>query len=341
MSYLCGMDKEKGLLNDITPLTEDDIREMMKRRTKGLRTGLTFKGKNGTTEELTLNTGITIVCASTGHGKTSFLNNIALRMALNDGNDGAVVYFSYEISKGELIGDLISTYVGESCKVKDGVSTQDSVIAHYKGDNSSLSDPDEWERKEKELVDKAFASGKLLVVDKDYSAEELVEALTFYKSHIRTKLVLVDYAQMLYSSQRDRLRTEEIKHIVGRIAQFANVNSLPVLMAAQFNQQALSPVSMTERNIGEGGDFSRIANTIVGIYNLERLHPTLNAMEDKQLVSLMASLGEPCQKNDGTIIPVRGRMLFKLIKRRGGQADLYTVVEWDGRTKRFLVPAWI
>lgn len=328
------LEKEYG--KDIRPLTEKDIREMSRRRTEGIPLGITFKnGFNSPVETLTLNTGINIACAMTGHGKTSFLNNVALKLSTEgDGQDGSVIYFSYEISKGELVADLIGTYVGRSAPVKDGVSVQDAVIAHFKGDDSAILDPKKWKEKEHELVSTAFESGRLLVVDKSYSAETLVQALMYYTTKVKAKAVLIDYAQMLYSEAMAVQRTQEIKYVVGGIAAYANENCIPVLMAAQFNRQVSSPASMAERNIGEGGDFSRIANTIIGIYNLERLEPALSPTEDKETANLMYRLGEPCQDTRGDIVPIRNKMLFKLIKRRGGQAGLYSLVGWDGRTKR-------
>lgn len=326
-----------------TPPTEGDYYSALSQTNKGLPTGIVFGNIGGRQEHLTLNAGLTFVCGSTGHGKTSILNNIALNEAernikLNTGSK--VLYYSYEIYKEQLTLDLVNTYAN-----LPGISPKpyNSIEYYFTHRNSSdrfhffkgrANNPycSEFERKEKAFYNNFIKSGALTLAAKKYTVEKLVNAMTYAVERDNVSLICIDYAQLIYSAIAHRQRTEEIKKVVNDLKDFANDYKLPILLAAQFNREVFSPISLSSSNIGEGGDLERIADTVIGIFNLERIEPLAVSKKREETDAAVKLLQKHIQI--GQFEPVNGKMYLRLLKRRYGISNLDTVLDWNGSTKK-------
>lgn len=307
---------------------------------EGIPTGFKFE-QGRQSEELTLNAGLTFICGYRGHGKTSFLNNIALNEAKRNialGNGKSVLYFSYEVDKRRLITDLLNTFVNDA---EISRTPSDTILSYFKGRGAQYFRSDRrtdgkthYEyfvaQKDKFLRD-YLSSGALVIVDENYKVEKLLDAIKYYLSTKQASIVCIDYAQLIYSEEYSRQRTEEIKKVVNDIKDFANREGIPFVLAAQFNREVDSPISVDTKNIGEGGDFERIADTCIGLFNLKELHPLpTNKDEGKEALKLLSSLmGETLSD----LKPIQGKLFVRLMKRRYGYYPLDTILEWEGRTK--------
>lgn len=310
---------------------------------EGIPTGFKFtQGRQS--EELTLNAGLTFICGYRGHGKTSFLNNIALNEAKRNvalGNGKSVLYFSYEVDKRRLIRDLLNTFVNDA---EISRTPSDTILSFFKGKGAQYFKNERrtdgkthYEnfiaQKDKFLRD-YLSSGALEVVDENYKVERLLDAIKYYLSIRKTSIVCIDYAQLIYSEEYSRQRTEEIKKVVNDIKDFANREGIPFVMAAQFNREVDSPIGVDTKNIGEGGDFERIADTCIGLFNLKELHPLPKAKdEEKEVKRLLTDLGVATYAPTDSLKPIQGKLFVRLMKRRYGYYPLDTVLEWEGRTK--------
>ena len=122
--------------------------------------------------------------------------------------------------------------------------------------------------------------------------------------------------------------------VVNDIKDFANREGIPFVLAAQFNRDVDSPVSVDTKNIGEGGDFERIADTCIGLFNLKELHPLpKNKDEEKAAKKLLSDLGAATYAQGEELKPIQGKLFVRLMKRRYGYYPLDTILEWEGRTK--------
>ena len=322
------------------PLTPGDYAQLLSAINEGIPTGFTFK-QGHTEEKLTLNAGLTFICGYRGHGKTSFLNNIALNEARRNvalQNGKSVLYFSYEIDKSRLILDLLNTFVNDP-----GLSARpyDTIRSYFRGASGGKyfrGDrlPDGRTHYENFLAQKEtffrgyLGSGALTIVDENYKVETLLDAIKYYVSTRPVSIVCIDYAQLIYSEDYSRLRTEEIKRVVNDIKDFANKIGIPFVLAAQFNRQVDSPIGVDTKNIGEGGDFERIADTCIGLFNLKELHPLKDSDERREACKLLRSLGLSL---DEELKPVDGKLFVRLMKRRYGYYPLDTILDWTGVTK--------
>lgn len=303
---------------------------------EGIPTGIKFGG-GYPGERLTLNAGLTFVCANTGHGTTSFLLNLAINEAtrlIHKNLEGSVLYFTYEIDKRRLLIDLLGLYVNDA-GLNRGKNPQDAIISYFKGDKRWINSGhlNGFEQKKDEFFNNYLSSGRLVVVDEPLKVGALLKDIRYYiKTKGKPSLVCIDYAQLLSSENNYVMRVEEIKQIVTDINNFANNEGIPFVLAAKFNRDVNSPVGVTTNNIGEGGDFERIADTCIGLFNLKALHP-VGTIETKATKYILKNLGKKYYKDDQPLKPIEGELYVKLMKRRNGVCPLDTLLYWDGHTK--------
>lgn len=338
-------DKATEFSKVFSPLSSANFDSYLSEIPEGIPTGITFKeGHNET--KLTLNSGLTFICGYRGHGKTSFLNNIALNevkrnIYLRTGK--SVLYFSYEVDKRRLIADLLNTYVNDP-ELQRSRTPIDAIHSYFKGNGEQhfnsraprkdgLSHYQYFLRRKEEFQRDYIGSGNLIIVDEAYKVEKLLDAIRYYLSLYRPSIVCIDYAQLIYSEDYSRLRTEEIKKVVNDIKDFANKEGIPFVLAAQFNREVYTPVSVDTRNIGEGGDFERIADTCIGLFNLKELRGGIKGQKDeeaeaKKLLSRLT--GESITE----LAPIPNKLFVRLMKRRYGYYPIDTLLDWEGRTKK-------
>lgn len=305
----------------------------------GIPTGYAIGG-----ESLTLNAGLTFICAPTSHGKTSFLNNLALIQAERNrrrGNGETVLYFSYEVDKRRLLADLLNTYVND--KELSKINKPLNAIKDYFKSKSprffangtvegGASHYNYFQQKKAEFESRYIRNNALCVVDKPYKVEELLEAISYYCKEKKPSVIFLDYAQLIYSEKYGaKNRTEELKAIVNQVKDFANKNGLPFVMAAQFKNEVVSPLDVTIFNIGESKDLGMIADTAIGLFNLSRLQTVLNTQQSagelKKLLKRLTGEEQP------TIAPIPNKLYAKILKNRNGESEKDDVLEWEGRTK--------
>lgn len=328
-----------------TPLSSAEFDSYLSEIPEGIPTGITFK-EGRIEEKLTLNSGLTFICGYRGHGKTSFLNNIALNevkrnITLQTGK--SVLYFSYEVDKRRLIADLLNTFVNDP-ELQRTKTPIDAIHSYFKGHGGrffsstmradGVSHFDHFERKKDEFRRDYLGSGNLIIVDEAYKVEKLLDAIRYYLTICNPSIICIDYAQLIYSEDFSRQRTEEIKKVVNDIKDFANKAGIPFVLAAQFNREVYTPVSVDTRNIGEGGDFERIADTCIGLFNLKELRKIggrSGQEEEKEATKLLSRLtGE----NITELSPIQNKLFVRLMKRRYGYYPIDTLLEWEGRTKK-------
>lgn len=293
------------------------------------------------------------------------LNEARRNLEMDNGKQ--VLYFSYEINKKRLILDLLNTfvdnpsisispynsimsyykpkpgepkdagfrdYVLDPIRYEESIDPlfkeyyKDEIPVSYRDPNKKQKNYDDFLDKKKVFIPTYIDNGAIVIVEERLTVEGLLDAIAYETARNNVSLICVDYAQLIYSEQYSRQRTEEIKKIVQDIKDFADANQIPVVMAAQFNQQVKTPANVKLTNIGEGGDFARIADTVVGIFNLE--HFDLEVMENTEALKPVNKFGIQ------TYDDCRGKMYMRLLKRRYGISEVDTIVEWRGPSKKFV-----
>lgn len=311
----------------------------------GIPTGIVFSGLTSK-NHFTIKEGLSFVCGSQGHRKTTFLLNIALNEAernikeysYNGGEEPLkkVLFFTYEMDRRRIIQSLINIYLDGDL----GLSPFDTLESYFKKKGNIHYKDREGAKKDLSrevslFLNKFILSGAITIVYADYKVGSLIQALRYFRAKNKVSLTLIDYAQQIYSENPSRLRTEEVKEVVNRIKDYAITTSLPVLMGAQFNREVKTPLDVHTDKIGEAGDFERIGVDIIGLYYLRKWDKSTDKDKVEKLYGWKNAEGEIAKKLSSQTL--EGCLYLKLIKSRFGDYPLDLILSINDRSGRIYV----
>lgn len=334
---------------DFAPFTSaEEIERELSTLEDGIPTGIVFSGKNSK-NTLTIKEGLSFVCGSQGHRKTTFLLNVALNEAKRNlekysysGGDEPlkkVLLLTYEMDRRRIIESLLNIHLDGDL----GTSPLNTIEDLLRGKRESFAYKDrKGNRKDlaqeiRLFLEKYILSGAITIVYTDYKVGSLIGALKYYRAKNSVSLALIDYAQQIYSENPSRLRTEEVKEVVNRIKDYAITTSLPILMGAQFNREVKTPLDVNTDKIGEAGDFERIGVDIIGLYNLRKWDRETDKMKVEKLPGWKNAPKDIQDKLSSASQYIEGCLYVKLIKSRFGDYPLDLVLSINDRTGKIYV----
>ena len=309
--------------------TKEEILRSFRERPIGLKTPYAFEGKDGR-EQLILPTGaLTLIGAPTSHGKSAMLRNLALNLA-TDGEEGAILYFSFEEDSIAVTEQFINTYANMPL-----CQNNIRALAHYyttgeeryfKG--SKL--PESFKGKEAELLS-LLTSGKLRVFCEAPNTTATIGLIRYLAKTIKVRAVFVDYIQKLNMEGSRLTRKDELKEICHAFEKLAIDTSLPVMMAAQLNRQTLSPVEMSCQNIADASEIEHYANIVMLLWN-SVVKPLQSSSYYKSKESLTYSEEAKLLESRGFHIGEEGKLYAILAKNRGGARNIDAILDFNGNT---------
>lgn len=321
----------------LTLPTEEGLGQIFQNRKGSIFTKYELKRENGQDREnFTLPPrAITLICAPTSHGKSTFLQNLALQVAEEPG-DGTILYFSFEECAEDVTLQFLNKSVDmELCRTSNSRRNNNiRALQHYyrepkdsthffsQGVNLAL-----FEEKKKEFFEKYYASGKIRIFYEDFDSDELIEAIHYIHSQTRVKCVFVDYMQLLISAelQRKRIqRPEELKRIAKSLNDTAIELDIPMVVGAQLNREATSPLEMHAQRIADAADLERIANKIICLWNTDFQAQKSKNSSDFLIKKLEDRLALTLGKG--------GKIYAKLVKNRSGNVGLEAVFDYHQAT---------
>lgn len=320
-----------------TPSREERIRKY-KDKPEALRTSYQFTEGGELELPFTLPSGaLTILAAPTSHGKSTFLRNLAIDVAKRYRDENkSVLYFTFEESEEDVIAQFTNTYIGKMLHAPSKKHTQvDTIIDYFKtgnpqyvgGNNAEISQ-DEFKRRELEFSTDYLDSGRIKIYYRDYDLETLIEALEFAVCNIPTKAIFIDYIQILRSQKFARQpRAEQLKEICISLKDFSVKYKIPVVLAAQLNREAITPLRMNNTQMAESSDIEKAANTIVCLWNSNFMPNKygVRAMETKEQDEINAL------KSKGFVMGQEGSIFALVTKTRGSRGvGMYSIFEYKG-----------
>lgn len=322
---------ERGSYNefsaDLTPITVNDLKELLNKEGGDLHTGYFFKtDKDPEDSELLIHDrALTFVAAPTSHGKSTMLENLTLRILQNH-PDKKVLYLTYEEDSMSVITSFLTIY----CAMHNSIPSKGKIRSTIKNDlkgNDSFIASDARKRYMSAKADffNLLKVKSLNIRYKDYDIDKLVSYIKYMRSNNACDVVVIDYMQLLSLSNSIRLsRQEQLKQICLKLKDLAvsEKYGLPIILAAQFNREVISPLDLVATKIREAGDIEQIANTIVAMWNCGFTSQFDKAHTAEQLKTEYRGLEE--------VNP--NKIFAKIIKRRGQQPNVKTMFEFDGRT---------
>ena len=320
-----------------TPSREERVRKY-RDKPEALITSYQFTEGGEPGLPLTLPSGaLTILAAPTSHGKSTFLRNLAIDVAKRYNNeDKSVLYFTFEESEEDVIAQFTNTYIGKRLHAPSKKHTQvDSIIDYFKtgepryiGGNNAEITQDEFKRQELHFSTSFLDSGKIRIYYRDYDLETLIEALEFAVCNIPTKAIFIDYIQILRSQKFARQpRAEQLKEICISLKDFSVKYKIPVVLAAQLNREATTPLRMNNTQMAESSDIEKAANTIVCLWNSNFMPNKygVRAMEKKEEEEIDAL------KKKGFNSGTEGKLFALITKIRGSRGvGMYSIFDYKG-----------
>lgn len=309
----------------LTPDTEDTIKAELESEGDDIETGFKFDANNEDEREFRLpSKAITFVVAPTSHGKSTMLENLALRVAERY-PEKKILYLTYEESKPSVISSFISILAAQRGATPSRGRVRHTIKADLKGDSQFIGAA---QREAYQGAKAAFfdllKTRRLNIRYVNFDADTLVNCVKFMEANEACDIVFVDYVQLISKMGWSKSRQEELKDICLALHDLAVSKDygLPVVLAAQFNRNVISPLELLSTNIGEAGDLERIADTILGIWNtaftkIDKAHT------QKMLNDEYNGLGEADTKN---------KIYCKILKRRGGEPNVKALFDFDGAT---------
>lgn len=297
--------------NLLKSTNEDDVQERMSKKPTSLHTNLKIQE-----EDLLLPSGaISIFAAPTSHGKTTFLINLALNVALNDPKK-QVYFFSFEEDSDSILTNALNTFVNiDFCK------NNRRAIRHFYSENTDSylgRGASSFHEGRKVFFNQLIHNNRLNIHYTDYSTDKLIEAIYYLKKNTNIGAVFIDYMQLLRKGTgKYNSRQEELKQICLELKDVAIETGLPIILGAQFNREVTHHLKVHSTNIGEAGDIERIANLIVGFWN-----------NDFQPYGKDADMGEITQKN----INSPNSIYIKILKNRAGRVGIDDVLSYKSNT---------
>jgi len=292
--------------------TESEIKERQASKPESLSSGYEIGG-----EPLLLPSGaISILIAPTSHGKTTFLINLALKVA-QEYPAKEIYLFSYEEDGDSIVTNALNTYLDEE------VSTNNrrSIKSYFTTGSTEYikSQSIDYFKATKDRFFKELIEPKRLNIHYcNYNSDTLIEAIRYLHKNTNIGAVFIDYIQLLNLPQgkyKTYSRQEEIKEICIALKDVAVETGLPIILGAQYNRTVTNQLHLHPTRIGEAGDIERIANLIIGFWNnnhkAEGTEGEINEISKRDL-----------NRPD--------TLYTEILKQRGGKVGLSELLEYNG-----------
>lgn len=326
--------------------TPESILAGLKAKKGGIPTGYYFKGKNKT-EEWEIPTGaLTYICAPTSHGKSRLLQNLALSFSLNR-REGSVIYISLEEDADAVVERLIN--IQANTQLNRAANNNSRTIREYYGEGIDF-----VAKEAKQKLDAAYktiegllTSGRLRLLSRRENRdigyiEELSGFIKYAVEQERVQAVFIDYVQELYSKRAKGGRKEELMDICNTLMEISVGTGLPIVLAAQLNREAASPLDMSVQNIADASNIEHSANCVLLLWdsivkpvagrdNSYSYYSTTGGVKQRKLTEEAEALeGRGFRMGEG------GSLYAILAKNRLGERNMDAVLRYDGNTGKVL-----
>lgn len=325
--------------------TSDSILAGLKSKKGGIPTGYYFKGKRAEAEEWEIPTGaLTYICAPTSHGKSRLLQNLALTFALNK-RKGSVLYISLEEDTDAVIERLIN--IQANTALNRAANNNSRTLREYYGEGRDYIARDAKPKLEAayKTIEGLLTSGRLRLLSRKENRdigyiEELSGFINYAVKQEAVQAVFIDYVQELYAKHAKGSRKDELMDICNTLMEISVGTGLPIVLAAQLNREAASPLDMSVQNIADASNIEHSANCVLLLWDsavlpvagrdnsysyLEKDKNT--GMKERKLTKEAQNLEER-----GFKIGEGGTLYAILAKNRLGERNIDAVLSCDGNT---------
>ena len=272
--------KSTDLTKYLKPNNWDDFITNLKATPQGLHTGY-IMGKSITDpdtgeelNELTIpNKAVTVIAGRSGHGKTTAMLNVALKLLENKKNKDIkrVHFFTYEMPEEQLMQRALLSYVGHGIGAMFSYTPKEAIYQLIT-EGSDRKIKQQWKQHVKDHTDKfkkeLANTGRLTFRDaRGHTIEELRATITALHKRGEIDVVVIDYIQKLTSNTVKGQAKAVMKEVCEQLNGLANETKLPIIVGSQFNREVSYLYEVTETAISEADDITHLGALILGIFN--------------------------------------------------------------------------
>lgn len=319
----------EALFSTAKPITLQEAKERYKNRATGISTGYYFQGTKEPVEYILQAAALNFVGAPTSHGKTTFLQNLALRAVEDKTTEGDVVFITYEESEEDIATEFLLLYCGEHYSA----NPLRSIRSLYSDEGNFFSGGNltNFQRKEAEF-EKILSSYRLRIYSRNNQLSDLSGFIKYLNKTYKIKAVFVDYIQRIKSSETRGDKKVVMEAVCDELMNIAKGTGLPIVLGAQLNRKALSPLEMENQMIADASDIEHSANTIVLLWNSD----TKPLTESSKYFKKDSQLSDEAQKLEsrGFSIGTAGKLFALLTKNRGGERNISAVFSFNGNIRK-------
>lgn len=318
---------------DYEPLTMAKVIEEERLEPDGLETQYYVKDRDNNYYNLEIPAKqLTLIGAQTSHGKSRMLENLAVHFVEHARDNEIILYYTFEESRNMVFEELVSIYTS-SAPLSLGRNI-DTIRKRFKGNNNfinSKADIGKFDALAKQFDVKQ--QQHLRIINKPYSVEEIMDNIKFLGRKFESegkiiKAVFIDYVQLIRRMQETGNTKVDISYVMRTLQDFAVLKAkLPIILAAQLNRSAGSPLDLHNQNMADASDIEHNAGLVIMEWNssFRAINgSTWDKPESKSERERLAALG---------LVPGDpGKMYILVTKWRGGPRGTEAVLTFNQNT---------
>ncbi len=244
----------------IDTYTFQNFLEEIKLAPDGLATGFESLDNYITIKPGTVN----IIAGRPRHGKTTFMLNTVLNM-IKQYKSKTFFFFSYEETRKDILIKMLAMTARDTISQTQNLKNIEYYLRGILRNKIN---------NKRENIDKGLTSlkyfmdeGRFKIIDMPLYVDELADTIAYLDSKYDIGAIFIDYIQKIKIKGKFQSRQIELQKVSEKILETAKSLSLPIILGAQFNREALLKGKPRLENVRESGDIENDANTILGIYN--------------------------------------------------------------------------
>lgn len=318
---------------DFEPLTLKKVMDEERSEPDGLETQYYVTDKDGNNYNLEIPAKqLTLIGAQTSHGKSRMLENIAVHFIEQAQDNEVFLYYTFEESRNMVFEELLSIYTSEA-PLSYGRNI-DTIRKRLKGNYAFINQKADLDRFDS-LAD-AFDKQQqqhLRIINKPYSAEEIMDNITFLSKKFAEegkiiKAVFIDYVQLIRRKKETGNTKVDISYVMRTLQDFAVLKAkLPIILAAQLNRSAGSPLDLHNQNMADASDIEHNAGLVLMEWN-----SSFRAINGSSWDRPESKKERERLEDMGLIPGQSGKMYILVTKWRGGPRGTEAILEFNQNT---------
>lgn len=216
-----------------------------------------------------------VVAAETSQGKTSLALNIAHKSA----EAHPVLFNSCEMMSTQITGRMLACESGiGSNHILTGQLNEEELtrLGHYSSN---------------------VAYNKMIIDDKNNNIDTIISNIRVLYHTKGIKLVVIDYLQLLHTTERGMNKEQQTAMITRRLKNLAKELSIPIILISQLRRDQINPFPRLSR-LRDSGQIEEAADIVIFVYRAEYYGE--HSFEDGMLAEGKAQIIIAKGRNTGT-----------------------------------------